>query len=34
LKSPHCLPQPQRMRLFGMPGPGLVCRNELVLQTK
>lgn len=33
LMIPHCLPQPQQMRLFEMQGPGLVCRSGQVLQT-
>lgn len=32
LMIPHCLPQPQQMRLFGIQVPGRVCRSEQVLQ--
>lgn len=32
LMIPHCLSQPQQMRLFGIQGPGRVYRSEQVSQ--
>ena len=32
LMNPHCLPQPQQMRLFGIQGHATVSQSEQVLE--